>query len=67
MTLLQTLRSTLLSKIPKATSEFRMVQPSVSDLVRSVAHKLPPIDDPEFGSHFDQYGQARVVLIGDAR
>ncbi|KAJ9644622.1 hypothetical protein H2199_003585 [Coniosporium tulheliwenetii] len=43
-----------------------MVQPSVSDLVRSVAHKLPPIDDPEFGSHFDQYGQSRVVLIGDA-
>lgn len=67
MTLLDTLRSTLLSKSPKAAKASKMVQASVSELVRNAAEPLPPIDDPSFGSHFDRFGQSRVVLIGDAR
>ncbi|OJD25701.1 hypothetical protein ACJ73_02932 [Blastomyces percursus] len=33
--------------------------------MKSAAKVLPPIRDPTFGSHFDQFGNYKVVLIGD--
>lgn len=35
-------------------------------LLRAAAEPLPPIDDPAFIRSFDRYGDARVVLIGEA-
>jgi erythromycin esterase-like protein len=42
-----------------------------SDRVRSRAHPdaaepLPDLDDPAFGELFDRFGDARVVLLGEA-
>jgi len=34
--------------------------------LRAAAEPLPPIDDPGFAGHFDRYGDARAVLIGEA-
>lgn len=36
------------------------------DLLRRHAEPLPALDDPEFAAAFDRYGDARVVLIGEA-
>jgi erythromycin esterase-like protein len=36
------------------------------ELIRSSAERLPQIDDPTFGSMFDRFGDARVVLLGEA-
>jgi erythromycin esterase-like protein len=38
----------------------------VSGLIREAAEPLPDIDDPAFGAMFDRYGDARVVLLGEA-
>ena len=38
----------------------------VGALIRDAAEPLPDIDDPAFGALFDRYGDARVVLLGDA-
>ena len=38
----------------------------VSALIRDSAEPLPDIDDPAFGALFDRYGDARVVLLGEA-
>ncbi|KLJ10370.1 hypothetical protein EMPG_14279 [Blastomyces silverae] len=38
---------------------------SLSSRMKSAAKVLPPIRDPSFGSHFDQFGNYKVVLIGD--
>jgi erythromycin esterase-like protein len=38
----------------------------VSGLIREAAEPLPGIDDPAFGAMFDRYGDARVVLLGEA-
>jgi erythromycin esterase-like protein len=38
----------------------------LTDLLRRHAEPLPDIDDPAFGALFDRYGDARVVLIGEA-
>jgi erythromycin esterase-like protein len=38
----------------------------VSGLIRDAAEPLPDIDDPAFGAMFDRYGDARVVLLGEA-
>jgi erythromycin esterase-like protein len=38
----------------------------VSGLIRDSAEPLPDIDDPAFGAMFDRYGDARVVLLGEA-
>ena len=38
----------------------------VSRLIRSAAEPLPDIDDPAFGALFDRFGDARVVLLGEA-
>ena len=35
-------------------------------LLRQYAEPLPEIDSPAFGEMFDRYGDARVVLIGEA-
>lgn len=42
------------------------VEVDVSGLIRDAAEPLPPIDDPAFGALFDRYGDARVVLLGEA-
>lgn len=34
--------------------------------VAAAAEPLPPIDDPAFGKMFDRFGDARVVLLGEA-
>ena len=36
------------------------------ELIRSAVEPLPDIDDPAFGAMFDRYGDARVVLLGEA-
>src|SRR5690606_25034937 len=35
-------------------------------LLRREAEPLPVLDDPDFARAFDRYGDARVVLIGEA-
>ncbi len=35
-------------------------------LIAEAAEELPNIDDPAFGSMFDRFGDARVVLLGEA-
>src|SRR3954453_5500660 len=35
-------------------------------LIAKAAQPLPDIDDPAFGAMFDRYGDARVVLLGEA-
>ena len=42
------------------------VEVNVSGLIRDAAEPLPDIDDPAFGAMFDRYGDARVVLLGEA-
>lgn len=42
------------------------VEADVSGLIASAAEPLPEIDDPAFGAMFDRYGDARVVLLGEA-
>ncbi|OCL08597.1 putative erythromycin esterase [Glonium stellatum] len=42
-----------------------MVQ-TLSEVVKSVAQKLPDIESNSFSAYFDSFGQSRVVLIGDA-
>jgi erythromycin esterase-like protein len=39
----------------------------VSDVVRGAAQRLPDIDDPSFGTHFDAFASARIILIGCSR
>lgn len=38
----------------------------VSALVRAAAEPLPPVDNPGFGDLFDRFGEARIVLLGEA-
>jgi erythromycin esterase-like protein len=38
----------------------------VGGLIREAVEPLPDIDDPAFGAMFDRYGDARVVLLGEA-
>jgi erythromycin esterase-like protein len=42
------------------------VELDVSRLVADAAEPLPDIDDPAFGAMFDRFGDARVVLLGEA-
>jgi erythromycin esterase-like protein len=39
---------------------------SLPELIRDAAEPLPDIDDPAFGALFDRFGDARVVLLGEA-
>ncbi len=36
------------------------------ELIADAAEPLPDIDDERFGSLFDRFGDARVVLLGEA-
>ncbi|WP_294012469.1 erythromycin esterase family protein [Sphingomonas sp.] len=36
------------------------------ELIRTSAEPLPQIDEPAFGAMFDRFGEARVVLLGEA-
>ena len=38
----------------------------VTQMIRAAAEALPELDDPAFGRLFDRYGEARVVLLGEA-
>ncbi|KAH2317722.1 hypothetical protein KXV92_002919 [Aspergillus fumigatus] len=37
----------------------------LQQLFTEAAQPLPPISDPSFGSHFDNFGNYKVVLLGD--
>ena len=39
---------------------------AVPRLIADAAEPLPDIDDPAFGAIFDRFGDARVVLLGEA-
>src|ERR671939_357050 len=39
---------------------------SLPRLIAEAAEPLPNIDDPAFGAMFDRFGDARVVLLGEA-
>ncbi len=39
---------------------------SLPGLIAQAAEPLPDIDDPAFGAMFDRFGDARVVLLGEA-
>src|SRR5688500_7134168 len=39
---------------------------SLPGLIARAAEPLPDIDDPGFGAFFDRYGDARVILLGEA-
>ena len=41
-------------------------QPSLPAMIRKAAEPLPDLDDPAFGALFDRFGEARVVLLGEA-
>ena len=42
------------------------IEVDASGLIADAAEPLPDIDDPAFGAMFDRYGDARVVLLGEA-
>jgi erythromycin esterase-like protein len=42
------------------------VELNVAGMIADTAESLPDIDDPAFGAMFDRYGDARVVLLGEA-
>ena len=39
---------------------------ALTAIVREAAEPLPDIEDPAFGAMFDRFGDARVVLLGEA-
>jgi len=43
-----------------------MTEEQLVELLRQYAVALPAVDDPTFANHFDQFADARVVLIGEA-
>jgi protein-L-isoaspartate(D-aspartate) O-methyltransferase len=38
----------------------------LAGMIRAAVEPLPELDDPGFGRLFDRYGEARVVLLGEA-
>ena len=38
----------------------------VAEVLRAAAEPLPSLDDPAFGTVFDRFAQARIVLLGEA-
>ncbi|CCM79441.1 erythromycin esterase family protein [Rhizobium mesoamericanum] len=49
-----------------ATAKQPVSQASITEVLRSAAEPLPPLDDPAFADAFDRFGQAHVVLLGEA-
>jgi erythromycin esterase-like protein len=43
-----------------------MTEERLVELLRQHSVPLPAVDDPTFADHFDQFADARVVLIGEA-
>lgn len=43
-----------------------MGEDTLIEQLKRCAEPLPPLDDPAFGALFDRYGDARLVLIGEA-
>jgi protein-L-isoaspartate(D-aspartate) O-methyltransferase len=41
-------------------------QQPIPELIGAAAEPLPDLDDPAFGALFDRFGEARVVLLGEA-
>ena len=39
---------------------------TLPEMIAGAAEPLPAIDDPAFGASFDRFGDARVVLLGEA-
>ena len=39
---------------------------TLPQLIAQSAEPLPDLDDPAFGAMFDRFGDARVVLLGEA-
>lgn len=39
---------------------------SATAALKAAAEPLPPLDDPAFAAAFDRFGEARVVLLGEA-
>ena len=50
---------------PRAFDGARPPQP-LPAMIRDAAEPLPDLDDPAFGALFDRFGEARVVLLGEA-
>jgi protein-L-isoaspartate(D-aspartate) O-methyltransferase len=40
--------------------------PPLQELLRAAAEPLPEIEDPAFASAFDRFGDARIVMLGEA-
>ncbi|KAI2624588.1 hypothetical protein GGS26DRAFT_564301, partial [Hypomontagnella submonticulosa] len=45
----------------------RKMSARLSETLKSAAQQLPPIESSEFGAKFDDFGNSRLVLIGDGR
>jgi hypothetical protein len=45
----------------------RKMSQDLRNIIRDAARELPDISSSSFGTHFDQFGSSRLVLIGDAR
>lgn len=52
--------------IDRRVEEARDVRGGASALIAARAEPLPEIDDPAFGRLFDRFGDARIVLLGEA-
>jgi protein-L-isoaspartate(D-aspartate) O-methyltransferase len=39
---------------------------SIPELIREAAEPLPDLSDPDFADRFERFGEARVVLLGEA-
>jgi len=59
------------SNLPKDLMVFgfgkRKMAQDLRNVIREAARELPDISSPSFGAHFDQFGNSRLVLIGDGR
>lgn len=49
-----------------AHSSISRVRPDLSSLLRANAEQLPNADASDFGAMFDRFGDARIVLLGEA-
>ena len=48
------------------STEDLIVREPLPALIREAAEPLPDFDDPAFGKLFDRFGEARIVLLGEA-
>ena len=50
----------------RSTRSLPEAQKAAPTLIAEAAERLPDIDDPTFGEMFDRFGDAKVVLLGEA-